>query len=154
MASRVLSMSAVFCALVSALVLVPNNAVAQQFVIANGVCEKFIIGRDPATRECTGKLVNTVYDNGRLGFYFTFRRGSVITFSGISRPNPTPDTALFSIDQIIMSVDGAQRSFAATGSCRYGNFYAGHRRVTCKGQSDDGQPFEAIFRMTSAPEPI
>jgi len=131
-----------------------QSAPLEDMGIAKGVCEKFSIAGKPTTKECTGKLLNTTYADGRVGFYFTFKRGSIITFSGYDRPNPTKDTDLISVDKIIFSVGGATREFAATGSCRYGNFRAGHKRVTCKGSSDDGQPFEAVFRMTSPPEPM
>ncbi|WP_062235845.1 hypothetical protein [Aureimonas sp. N4] len=136
----------------TALALSAPSAEAQQMAFGKGVCEKFVLGRNNMTKECDTKLMNSTYDNGRTGFYFVFKRGSIITFSGMDRPNPTPDTDLFAIDKVIFSAGGATKEFAATGSCRYGNYKAGHKRIRCKGTSDDGQPFEAVFRLTAPPE--
>lgn len=126
----------------------------QDIGYAPGICEKLKVGKTDMTKQCDRKLANTTYADGTVGFYFIMKNGGIVTFSGSDRPNPTPDTDLISIERIIFGAGGTNKQFAATGSCRYGNFYAGHKRVTCKGQSDDGQTFEAVFRLTAPPEPM
>ncbi|MBE7186100.1 MAG: hypothetical protein INR68_17015 [Methylobacterium mesophilicum] len=129
-------------ALVIAGVMGPGHAMSlQDMFFSKGVCEKFVIGKQTMTKACDGKILNSAFSDHRLGFYFTFKNGGIITFTGYDRPNPTPNTDLIAIDGIIFNVKGGSQTFAATGSCRYGNFAAGYKRVTCKGASDDGRPF-------------
>ena len=141
-----------------ALVAIPMEVRAQsgtpsELGYASGVCTKAVLGKRNLTKTCTGKLGSTTYSNGRVGFYFVMSNGGILTFTGLDRPNPTPTTDLTALDGLIVKSPGSNpESFAATGSCTYGDFSAGKRTIRCTGRTDDGMAFDVRFKMTSPPK--
>ncbi|MDR4305673.1 hypothetical protein IHQ68_03425 [Chelatococcus sambhunathii] len=132
-----------------------DAAMSQGIMGAEGRCKSFKMAGHDLTRGCAGKMLNTTYPDGRVGFYFVMTDGSIVTFSGYDRPNPTPDTDLMAIDKIIVANkrSGKSDEFAAFGRCTYGNFYKGFRTVSCRATSQDGTEHSGIFELTSAPKP-
>jgi hypothetical protein len=69
-------------------------------------------------------------------------------------PNPTPDTDVVKVDQVIMGVKGKPNDpevVAATGTCTYGNPYKGAATVSCDGTMSNGQRFSARFTSDGKP---
>jgi hypothetical protein len=128
-----------------------GNATA---MVLTGTCEKLTIGREKLGDSCSGKLMNSSYADGRVGFYFVLDDGRAITFSGMNGVNPTPDTDVVNLDKVIIGVKGKPnkpRVVAASGTCKYGNPYAGESNVTCNGKMADGKTFSASFTSDGSP---
>lgn len=148
---RVTSRSALVIAALAALT---GTATAQNLMGAEGRCKSFRLAGNDLTRGCAGKMLNTSYPDGRVGFYFVMTDSSIVTFSGYDRPNPTPDTDVVAIDKIIVSNKrtGQTSQFRAFGRCTYGNFYKGQKTVHCRATSQDGSEHRAVFELTSPPK--
>ena len=147
-------------ALVTILVVYTTSAMAQSKIgnattmILNGTCDKLTIGRQRLGDKCGSKLLNMSYPNGRVGFYFILDDGRAITFSGMDGANPTPDTDVVDLDKVIVGIKGKPdkpKVFAASGTCKYGNPYAGESTVICNGTMVDGQTFSASFTSDGTP---
>jgi hypothetical protein len=123
-------------------------------MVLNGSCDKLTIGRQKLGDGCGGKLMNSSYPDGRVGFYFILDDGRTITFSGMDGANPTPDTDVVDLDKVIIGIKGKPskpKVVAASGTCKYGNPYAGQSTVTCNGKMVDGQTFSANFTSDGSP---
>ncbi|WP_305525956.1 hypothetical protein [Methylobacterium amylolyticum] len=123
--------------------------------LANGHCDVLIIGGKDRTASCAGKLLNTIYDNGRVGFYFVTDGGAAITFSGdgSSQINPNPDAAVQPVDGIIFSYKGKTDRNAAVGTCRFTNPYKPPGTVECRAETQGGL-YEAKFTTDGRPPVI
>ncbi|MDF2599155.1 MAG: protein of unassigned function [Methylobacterium brachiatum] len=123
--------------------------------IANGTCDRLIIGGNDRSDACTGKLLNTIYLTGRVGFYFVTDNGAALTFTGLGdrQVKPDPDTAVQPIDGIIFGYGGKTDRAKAVGSCRFTNPYQKPGIVQCRADTPNGQ-FEASFRTDGNPPSV
>jgi hypothetical protein len=115
-------------------------------VSLNGQCEKLVMPESDITSSCTGKVMNTVYNEGRSGFCFVLEDSAVLTFSGNGNvnPNPNPDTAVQPVDLILFNYKGDVDRTQAVGQCDFQNPYKGPSRLICRAGSSVGN-FHAEF---------
>jgi len=113
-----------------------------------GTCQKLVIAGQDRSLECTGRLLNTDYDDQRTGFYFILLNGGVITFSnrGDLEKKVGPDKRVTPVDLVIIGQypDKKIDRVAAKGRCRYGNPFKGPSLIECSADSELGR-FEATF---------
>lgn len=128
-----------------------KERVGPTMLIVKGACERLMIeGRD-TTSKCSGKLLNTSYSNGRVGFYFVTEDGAALTFTGNGKQQikPDADTAVQPVDGIIFSFKGNTDKTAAVGTCKFTNPYKGPGLVACSAEAESGK-FNAVFRTDGA----
>ena len=120
-------------------------------VLVRGACgpELMRYGQTVADPSCKA-LINTVYRNGRTGFYFTAGR-SMLTFSGIEpQINQGPDDIIQPVDLILvtqMTTDepGQPELLPASGRCSFSNPFRGiPTTVQCEAETARGR-FAATF---------
>lgn len=133
---------------------VPDVGLAQNVIGGQGRCKSLKVSGKDITKLCAGRILNLSYPDGRVGFYFVLKNGSIFTFSGLDQPNPTPDTDVVAIDKVIYGPSSAQPTvFAAFGRCSFGNYAKGHKTVTCRATAQDGLEYRGVFELTSPPSP-
>lgn len=119
-------------------------------VAVSGTCTDLVIANE--TRPCGGTLINTIYDDGRVGFYFVVDDSdkSAVSFSGQGQQQKMPAEEIWiqSIDGIVVSTGAT----AATGECRFGNPFGGATRIDCSAVSEAGDVFVGEF-LTDGSEP-
>lgn len=115
-------------------------------MILKGACKKLTVNGKNRTADCTGKLLNTDYSNGRTGFYFVTNQGMAVTFStrGDKQVHSDADTAIAPVDMVIVGGEGRSEKISATGTCKFVNPYKGPAPVECRAESASGL-FEASF---------
>ena len=120
-------------------------------VLVQGACGPELIryGQAVADPSCE-PLINTVYRNGRTGFYFT-AGASLLTFSGIEpQINQGPDDIIQPVDlilvtQITTDEPGRPELLPASGRCSFSNPYKGiPTTVQCEAETARGR-FAATF---------
>lgn len=119
-----------------------------------GVCETLVVGARALGAECSAKILNVSYPDGRVSFYFVLTDGRIVAFSGMDGENPTPDSDVVDLDQLIVSrADTPDKPDVTTvrGTCGYGNPYKGAMTVRCEGSLDDGHAFSAVFTTDGNP---
>ncbi|MGU3537158.1 hypothetical protein [Methylobacterium sp. A54F] len=123
--------------------------------LAQGACERLVIGGRDETGACTGRLMNTTYPDGRVGFYFVTRDGAALTFTGMgsSQVKPDTDTAVQPVDAVIVGLAGKPERRPAVGTCRFTNPYKGPGTVRCRAETDRGA-FEGAFTTDGAKSSI
>ena len=114
-----------------------------------GTCQKLVIAGQDRSLECTGRLLNTDYDDRRTGFYFILLNGGVITFSnrGDLEERAGPDKRVAPVDLVIIGQYPNKKidRVPAKGRCRYGNLFKGRPSlIECSADSELGR-FEATF---------
>lgn len=125
-----------------------------QMIAVEGTCDALRIGKRDMSTACGTKLLNIVYPNGRLGFYFVLGDGTLVGFTGIDGENPTPDDDLLQVDQIIATRKDTPDKpdvSRAKGTCRYGNPYKGVMTLSSSGTLAKGGAFAAIFTTNGKP---
>ena len=97
-----------YSSLAAGLTLLATTAGAQtavgdaQMVSVTGNCGKLLVEQQDLTASCSGKLLNVVYPDGRVAFYFVLEDGRIVSFSGMDGENPTPDTDVVHLDNVFM----------------------------------------------------
>jgi hypothetical protein len=122
-------------------------------VSVTGRCQKLVVGGQSYTKDCQPKLVNVSYPNGRLGFWFLLPKKSILSFSGPSLPNPTPNTGESIVDQVVFQLGGSSTPTSndpAQGRCTYANPIK-PMTIRCQGVMRGGVKFLAIFRTDGKP---
>ncbi|MER2263704.1 hypothetical protein [Methylobacterium oxalidis] len=124
----------------------PEPAAMPTFVSADGTCERLVVAGRDVSRTCKGRLLNTIYKNGRVGFYFIGEDGSALTFTGMgsAQVKPDPDSAVQPIDGVIYGAGGRSERARAVGTCRFSNPYKPPGTVRCRADTEKGA-FEAAF---------
>lgn len=116
----------------------------------SGTCAELLVASE--ARPCGGTLINTIYSDGRVGFYFVVddSEKSAVSFSGQGeqRKMPSEDIWIQSIDGLVLSTGAT----AATGECRFGNPFEGATRIECSAVSEAGDVFVGEF-LTDGSEP-
>lgn len=108
-----------------------------------------VVGPSNYTAKCQGQVLNSAYQNGWVGFWFLLHDGSVFTFSGMDGENPTEDSDVNVLDEMIVNRGGGMdhsKAVPVKGKCIYTNPYLGQpANVSCSGTFKKGQRFSAIF---------
>jgi hypothetical protein len=122
-------------------------------VFLRGTCEHLSIPAGDLTSTCKPSLVNMQYRDGRSSFMFSDGERSMISFSGA---RAAPDArAIQQLDHVSIATKGASggtdvSSEDATGTCDFGNVFAGaSARITCTAKTKSGT-LNAIFRTDGA----
>jgi hypothetical protein len=126
----------------------------QNLMSSEGACRELVVDAKVLTSKCQPILLNSFYDDGRVGFYFLYEGHRVVTFSGLDLPNPTPDTDEFAIDKLIHSSATQGKApdvSVAEGICSFGNPYIGPMTVRCSGKVVGGKDFSAVFETDGNP---
>jgi hypothetical protein len=133
------------------IIAMPALAYAQNkltaMVVLQGSCKKLVVGGKVRTSECTGKLLNTEYSDGRLGFYFVSAGGMALTFSTRGREQVKADenTAIVPVDMLLTTGKGQSDKIQAVGTCKFTNPYRGvPAPVACTADTARGR-YEATF---------
>jgi hypothetical protein len=116
-------------------------------VTLQGACKKLVVAGKVRTSECTGKLLNTEYADGRLGFYFVTADGSMLTFStrGENQVKTGQNTRVVPVDMVLPTTNGKTEKIPAVGTCKFTNPYQGiPAPVECVADSARGR-YEAAF---------
>lgn len=113
---------------------------------SSGSCLKLVINTKDRTTDCAGKIINTVYADGRTGFYFITNDGLVLTFSGVGTRQVKIDenNAVMPIDMVILGLKGQSDKITAVGTCKFSNLYQGPVPIICKADGALGS-FEGSF---------
>jgi hypothetical protein len=116
-------------------------------VTLQGICKKLIIKGKMRTPDCAGKLLNTEYSDGRLGFYFVTTEGMALTFStrGAEQIKADENTAIVPVDTLLVGSKGNTERIQAVGTCRFTNPYRGTSApIECSADTALGR-YEAMF---------
>lgn len=124
----------------------------------SGTCERLVVFGTNFSDHCDGRIVQSVYDNGRAGFTLAIGdKGRAATFSGIERDKPDADSQLQSLDKVVFTI-GIEKVppnvTPVTGSCVYGNPYKGPVTISCQGTDADNKPYLLQFRTDGSPPSI
>lgn len=124
----------------------------------SGTCERLVVFGTNFSDHCDGRIVQSVYNNGRAGFALAIGdKGGAATFSGIERGKPDADSQLQSLDKVIFTIgleEVPPNVTAVTGSCVYGNPYKGPVTISCQGADADNKPYLLQFRTDGSPPSI
>lgn len=118
----------------------------------SGTCDRLVIGGQDISGQCSGKLLNTIYRTGRVGFYFVTSDGAALTFTGLGtrQVDPDPDTAVHPVDGVIFGFKGQYDRTKAVGTCRFTSPHKRPGTVICNAETQGGT-FEATFTTDGNP---
>lgn len=142
----------------AALALLSTPVLAQQMpkslIGIDGQCQVLAFDGKDRTADCGKTLLQTIYADGRVGFYVVLgAEGDILTISGYDGDKPDDDTQLHNIDKVILGSAGQDPTeYTASGLCSYGNPYNGPSTVACQGTTKGGFAFLLVFR-TDGTEP-
>jgi hypothetical protein len=139
------------------MIAVPSYGV-EHVMSLDGVCQKLFVQKYDWTKWCKNRVVNSVTDNGDVGFTFVSSNpniSSTVTFDGRGpdQVKPSPDSVIQPVRRIIFSIAGMgikPKEERAVGSCRFANPYKGKMTIQCSAQTHDGH-FEAVFQTNGQP---
>jgi hypothetical protein len=137
----------------------PSAAAAELQNLASlaGTCERLVMAGKDLSAGCSGRIIQSAYDDGRTGFtVLVGDKGVAITWSGIQGAKPDADSQLQSLDRVILNlnIEGvAPTSTSMTGSCAYSNPYKGPMIISCQGMDIEGKAYLLQFR-TDGSEPV
>ena len=125
--------------------------------VLNGTCKRLIVAGKDLSKDCEGKVTNTMYESTRrTGFLFVTRGGDVVVnFSGLDSP-AVGDHAAALLSHVIFTQGetGSNRAkhqaYVATGTCTYTNPYAGPSHINCSASTTKGL-FSASFVSDGRP---
>lgn len=115
-----------------------------------GNCSELVI--EGASLPCKGTLLQTNFDDGRIGFYFVSDtdKGKIVTFSGLGQQQVvvSDNSRLQPIDSVI----GKAGITKLEGECFFENPFIGPARIECSAKSDGGGIYSANF-LTDGEKP-
>lgn len=120
--------------------------------IITGTCNRLIIAGRDLSRGCDGRVVNTAYRTGRIGFVFMVRDLAVVTISGTIASSES-EVAEIRVDRIFLTLTGTETppsDFSADGRCQYANPNRGRAFLRCSGTTGREQ-FTADFMTDGSP---
>jgi hypothetical protein len=136
---------------VAATIAMPATGIAQSklaaMVTLQGTCKKLVIKGKMRTSDCAGKLLNTEYSDGRLGFYFVMNDGMTLTFStrGAEEVKADENTSIVPVDGLLVGLKGQVDKIPAAGTCKFTNPYRGIAApIECAADTALGR-YEATF---------
>lgn len=120
-----------------------NKATLTAMFSVDGECSMLLYSGDHLP--CRNIVLNTEYDNGRIGFYFANESGErgIVTFSGMGQEQqaPSENLRLQPLDLIILDGEPQQ----AVGFCTFENPFAGEARIECSAFTENGELFSGFF---------
>ncbi len=127
----------------------------QSIMGLDGECERLIIADKDQTANCSGKLINITYKNGRSGFYFAMEGGALLTFSGMgsNQVKTGADRVVQPVDMVLFGYQQKTDQLTAVGQCDFENPYKGKARTRCSATSDMGA-LEVLFVSDGKPPEI
>lgn len=124
----------------------------------SGTCERLVVFGTNFSDHCDGRIVQSVYDNGGVGFTLAIGdKGGAATFSGIEGGKPDADSQLQSLDKVVFTIgleEVPPNVTAVMGSCVYGNPYKGPVTISCQGTDADNKPYLLQFRTDGSPPSV
>jgi len=111
----------------------------------DGTCESLVIDGIDLTDECQDKVLQMIYDIGRVGLY-AFSGETVVTFSGTS--DAVIDNVIHQdLDKVLISTSGSDTTtIAARGTCSFENPYDDKpAQFTCSARAKSGATYEFSF---------
>lgn len=132
-----------------------NSAELDAGIVHDGECQMLIVKGNDLSDGCSDKILQMVYDNGRIGFTLPVGdKGTVITFSGMLKPEYSNDDQLQTVDAIILNlnIDGVPPTTnEVSGECKYSNPYHGQMGINCNATSQNGSEYHLRFRTDGEP---
>ena len=127
-----------------------DERVLNYLVTIEGVCSKLLVNGE--VLPCKNALIQTEYQDGRIGFYFLEEGGSgkILTFSGsgLKQKKLSENVRVQPVDGVIQK-DGILN---VSGECYFENPYVGEANIKCVATDASGMPFEGHF-LTDGSEP-
>lgn len=133
-------------ALVAATLALPAYAAEPTNMMnVDGTCESLVVDGIDLTDDCQGKVLQMIYDIGRVGLY-AFSGETVVTFSGTS--DEVIDNVIHQdLDKVLISTSGDDTvTVVARGTCTFENPYQDKpARFTCSARAKSGATYEFSF---------
>ena len=127
-----------------------DERVLNYLMTIKGVCSKLLVNGE--VLPCKNSLIQTEYQDGRIGFYFLEEGGSgkILTFSGsgLKQKKLSENVRIQPVDGVIQK-DGILN---VSGECYFENPYVGEANVKCVAADASGMQFEGHF-LTDGSEP-
>lgn len=124
-------------------------------IVHDGECQMLIVKGNDITEGCSDKILQMIYDNGRIGLTLPVGdKGTVITFSGMLKPEYSNDDQLQTVDAIILNlnIDGVPPTTnEVSGECKYSNPYHGQIGINCNATAQNGSEYHLRFRTDGEP---
>lgn len=145
-----------FSSFVSVYIGINSIALSEEMSQLNGKCVQLVAVGVNYSKNCQSRIVSIDYGNGRNGYWFFVKDGSILSFAGeknkiIFNPN---GSAVQSIDQVTFASKGGPESpstAVAVGSCSLTNPYRGKAVTVCKARITGGAAFLGSFRSNGFP---
>ena len=119
-----------------------KNGLVSTFV--RGRCSTLVIAGQDMSGQCSPALVNVAYPSGATSFMFTLAGKAMVSFFGRQAP-AVGERAMVYLERVSFRDSTANNpSSEVSGTCKFGNPYAGPTEVDCEADSKDG-PFKAVF---------
>ena len=120
-----------------------NDRKLLNVISVTGDCLKLVI--EGYSHSCKDYLMQTAYDDGRIGFYFVSDedKGKIVTFSGLGQQQEvvSDNSRLQPIDGVI----GKTGITKVEGECFFENPFIGPARIECAAKSAGGDIYSAHF---------
>ena len=124
----------------------------QNVVSVDGTCQRLVIEGRSLAGNCGATVLQTIYADGRTGFYISAADGSrVFAFSGFEQSFSGQTEVTQKLDKVILIGEPAT-SIPVTGTCTYGNPYAGPMTIFCDAADQSGNRYRFEF-LTDGSEP-
>jgi hypothetical protein len=110
-----------------------------------GECQMLVFADE--LRPCRQVMINSEYDNGRIGFYFLYE---IVSFTGMGQEqhSPAENVRLQPLDGLI--IEGERED--AVGFCTFENPFVGQARIGCAVYLENGQLYSGFF-LTDGSQP-
>ena len=120
-----------------------NDRKLLNVISVTGECLNLVI--EEHSYPCKDYLMQTAYDDGRIGFYFVSDddKGKIVTFSGLGQQQAvvSDNSRLQPIDGVI----GKAGIVEVEGECFFENPFIGPARIKCAAKSGRGDIYSAHF---------
>ena len=120
-----------------------NDRKLLNVISVTGECLNLVI--EGHSYPCKDYLMQTAYDDGRIGFYFVSDadKGKIVTFSGLGQQQEvvSDNSRLQPIDGVI----GKAGIIEVEGECFFENPFIGPARIECAAKSGGGDIYSANF---------
>lgn len=132
----------------------------QNIVVVHGTCKQLVVAGADHTSQCTGVLMQSQWDTGRIGFYVVPNKddGLTVTFSGFDGDKVNDNTQIQDLDKILINSQATNYKpiiRPIKGTCTYKVPYAGPQTVICKAKDNQSKKYLLEFNTNSeAPEII
>jgi hypothetical protein len=127
----------------------------QNMAMSTGTCERLVVDGRDFTSGCAGKIIQSIYDDGRTGWYLMVGdKGTVVTLSGMSGAKPDADSQIQDLDSLILNLgvkNAPSSKEAISGQCLYSNPNNGPTSITCVAKNNQAAVSVLEFRTDGRP---